>query len=74
MLSAVTERLRKFADIFSRWCSIAGGVTLLAMMLLIVAEVTLRSLAKMPIPGTIEIVQVMLIIVLFSGMAALGSV
>jgi tripartite ATP-independent transporter DctM subunit len=66
------DRLRRLTEILSHVCSIVGGVTLLAMMFLIVAEVTLRSLLKMPIPGAIEYVQVMLIIVLFSGMAALG--
>ena len=45
---------------------------MLLMMFLITAEVTLRSLFKMPIPGTIELVQVMLIIVLYSGMASVG--
>ena len=72
MISNWIVRLRRFIELFSHWCCIFGGVTLLAMMFLIVAEVTLRSLVKRPIPGTIEIVQVMLIIVLYSGMAALG--
>jgi tripartite ATP-independent transporter DctM subunit len=72
MISNWIDRLRKFIELFSHWCSIAGGVTLLGMMFLIVAEVTLRSLLKRPIPGTIEMVQVMLIIVLYSGMGALG--
>lgn len=52
-------------------CAGFGGLTLLAMMLLVVAEVLLRSLFRFPIPGTIEMVEVMLVIVLFSGMAAM---
>ena len=67
-----TNGLRKIVDFSSYWCSISGGVTLLLMMLLITTEVTLRSLFKITIPGTIEMVQVMLIIVLYSGMAAVG--
>ena len=72
MTSGLTDKLRMGVERLSQWCSIAGGVTLLGMMFLIVAEVTLRSLAKKPIPGTIELVQVMLIIVLFSGMGVVA--
>ena len=72
MGSAFIEKLRCITDQMSRWCGVIGGVTLLGMMLLIVAEVTLRSLFKKPIPGTIELVQVMLIIVLFSGMGGVA--
>jgi len=64
--------LNKYFEPVSRWCCIVGGVTLLAMMLLIVAEVVLRSSANIVIPGTIELVKVLLVIVLFAGMAYTG--
>lgn len=52
-------------------CAGFGGFTLAVMMLLVVAEVLLRTLFRFPIPGTIEMVEMMLVIVLFSGMAAM---
>ncbi|MBW2094750.1 MAG: TRAP transporter large permease subunit [Deltaproteobacteria bacterium] len=72
MISSWATRLRMVIERLSNWCTMVGGVTLLGMMFLIVAEVALRSLVKMPIPGTIEMVQMMLIIVLFSGMGAIA--
>jgi len=56
----------------SSWCSAFGGIVLTAMVLLISIEVILRFTLKQSIPGVIELVEIMLIIVLFSGMASVG--
>ncbi len=54
---------------FSRWSSVIGNVALTAMILTIVAEVIARNVLRVSLPGTIELVEVLLVLVVFSGMA-----
>tara|TARA_R110002110_G_scaffold261322_1_gene477120 strand:+ start:1855 stop:2370 length:516 start_codon:yes stop_codon:yes gene_type:complete len=43
-------------DVIARWLVAAAGVALMAMMLHIVADISLKYLFRHPIPGTTEIV------------------
>lgn len=48
-----------------RWFAAIGGAALLAMMLMTVASVTLRSVLGWPIPGDFELVEVLSAITVF---------
>jgi tripartite ATP-independent transporter DctM subunit len=62
--------LRKLVESLSGFFEFVGGIALLAMMVLVVIDVVLRTVLKLPMPGTIELVELLLVIVLFSGMTA----
>ncbi len=53
----------------SRWGIIVGAVALIVCMLTVVSEVALRSTLRLTFSGTIEIVQFLLVIIFFSGLA-----
>lgn len=69
-LSNCAGRLRRGLEPVSRWSVIVGGLALLVMVFLITASVALRATIKFPIQGDIELVEVLLIIVAFAGMAS----
>lgn len=64
--------LRKGIEPPSRWSAVIGGAALVVLMLLVVVDVTLRFTLNMPITGSLEMVQVLLILVIFGGMAYTG--
>lgn len=53
----------------SRIMSIIGAFVVLAMMLLVVADVSLRSLFNRPITGSIELVELMMLMIISLGIA-----
>lgn len=65
----LAHSLRKSIEPLSRWSNIIGGISLLGSMILVVADVILRSTIRITFPGTIELVQYLLVIIFFSGMA-----
>jgi len=65
----MSSTLKKALRYLSWGCLIGGGIALVAAMLLIVADVILRYLLDKPLPSAIELVQCLLVIVVFSGMA-----
>ncbi len=60
---------KRAVESLSRWSLNLGRVALLAMMLLVVVDVTLRTTVQRLVPGDIELVRLLLIIVFFAGMA-----
>ena len=50
------RRLERFANSFSRWLNWVAGVGLVAMVSLTVADIIGMKLFKQPIPGAIEMV------------------
>ena len=61
--------LKKYLKPVCYWSTITGGIALVLMMLLISIDVSLRVFLNAPIRGIIEMVECLLIIVIFSGMA-----
>jgi TRAP-type C4-dicarboxylate transport system permease small subunit len=60
--------LKKYLKPVCYWSTITGGIALVLMMLLISIDVSLRVFLNAPIRGIIEMVECLLIIVIFSGM------
>jgi TRAP-type C4-dicarboxylate transport system permease small subunit len=50
------ERLERFTNVFSKWLNWVAGIGLVAMLGLIIADVVGIKLFNRPIPGAIEIV------------------
>jgi len=67
--SDLAKFLKKYLKPVCYWSTITGGVTLLLIMVLISMDVSLRVFLNAPIRGIIEMVECLLIIVIFSGMA-----
>lgn len=67
--SSIAKALEKIVRPLCSLSTVIGGIALLAMVLLIVADVVLRVVFSSPITGSIELVEVLLVIVLFGGMA-----
>jgi len=61
--------LKRYVQPVSRWSSIVGNVSLLAMVLVVVVAVASRFALALPIAGNIELVKILLVLVIFSGMA-----
>jgi len=61
--------IKEFSDTLSRGINSIGVVLLMGMMLLIVVDVFLRRVFNQPIMGTFEIVQLILVILVYSGLA-----
>jgi len=59
--------LGKLVKRLSSWSIVVGAVAMTAIMLLTFVEVTLRFSIKANIPGAIEIIEVLLVILFFSG-------
>ena len=57
------DRWGKFAQTFSEWVSWVGGVGVVAMLVLIVADIIGIKFFKYPIPGSIEIVGFLAVVV-----------
>lgn len=64
--------LGKGTNPLSRWTAVIGGAAMVSLMLVIVVDVIGRATLRMPIMGSIEIVQVLLLVVIFGGMAYTG--
>jgi len=67
--NSLVQTLRKGMEPVSRWCAIAGGISLLVMMAVVVSDVILRATLRTTFQASIELVEVLLVIVVFSGMA-----
>ncbi|MBW2635389.1 MAG: TRAP transporter small permease, partial [Deltaproteobacteria bacterium] len=68
-VSNSAKNLKKYLKPVCYWSTITGGIALVLMMLLISIDVSLRVFLNAPIRGIIEMVECLLIIVIFSGMA-----
>ena len=68
-MSSKTGRLEKFANSFSNWLNWGAGVGLVAMLALTVADIIGIKLFKHPIPGGIEIVAFLGVVVAGFAMA-----
>jgi len=67
--SRLAENIKKGLEPISRWGIISGVVIMILMVLLITTDVTLRYTMNMPLKFSIEMVEVMLIVLFYSGMA-----
>ncbi len=63
------HRIKAFVFTLSRGINIIGVVLLMAMMSLIVADVFLRRVCNQPITGTFEIVQFIMLVIVYLGLA-----
>lgn len=68
-ISRLTHLLKKGLESVCWWSSIVGAIALIICMLSIVVDVSLRTTLNVTFPGTIEVVQVLLVIIFFGGMA-----
>jgi len=66
---SLARAIRTGLEPVSRWSGAIGAVCLIVGMLTVVAEVALRSTLSITFSGTIEIIQCLLVIIIFSGMA-----
>ena len=69
-ISKVADTLSKFLKPVSKWTAAAGGVTMVAMMLVVTADVLLRYFFSKVLLGSVDVVGLMLIIVFFAAYAA----
>lgn len=68
-ISKLVRLSRSVVEPVSYWSSMVGAIALVATMLLIGIDVALRSTLRVTFPATIEVVQISLVIIFFSGMA-----
>lgn len=54
---------------FNLWMHYVAGVALVAMLALTVADITGRTVFNNPVPGTVEVTQVILVVVVFLALA-----
>ncbi len=66
--SRLAGALKNSVEPMSQWSAAASVVAVIASVLLVVTEVTLRSLLKVTLPGTIEVISFLLIIIFFGAM------
>ena len=66
------DRLKTGIDYSVRGLAAVSGVGILAMMLLTCADVMLRYLFNAPIEGTLDLTQMLMVIVVFFGLAYCG--
>jgi len=62
--------LKRWRRLFATACGAVAGVFLVAMMLLTVADVTLRAVANYPIRGTFELIELLLACTFFLALPA----
>lgn len=67
--STLARLLRNGVEPVSRWSAIVGVVALIGSVLLVVVDITLRLVLNLGVPGSIELIQRLLILIFFSGMA-----
>lgn len=69
MSLAKMETVWRVAEKISRLTSSCGAVFLVALMFLITVHVVGRYLLSLPVPGSVELIEFMLLIIVFMGMA-----
>ncbi|MBN1189677.1 MAG: TRAP transporter small permease [Dehalococcoidales bacterium] len=73
IFSTAVAAIDKLLSAISHRLSNVGQVTLVAMVLLITADVILRRLFNSPLPWSLELVEIMLVLVVFFSVAYCGS-
>ena len=68
-MMTIIERLEKWAIIISNWLSWVGGVGVVAMLALTVADIIGVKIFNTPVPGSIEIVAFLGVVITAFGMA-----
>jgi TRAP-type C4-dicarboxylate transport system permease small subunit len=66
-MKGIAERLGRLAEPVSRWIQFAGALFLFMMMLLLVVHVVGRYVLKLPVPGAVELIELLMSLVVFLG-------
>lgn len=69
VLNRMADAIEKRIQPISRYLNVAGACTGLAMVILVTLHVLSRSLFKKPLIGTVELEELMIVLLVFSGMA-----
>ena len=72
-LRRIADLLQKISFPTSRIVNIVGAIVLAIMMFLVAADVTLRYIFALPIKGSVELVELMMIVVVFLAVAYTAS-
>ena len=73
-LKKISVKLEKYMAKINRICNVVANFTLVCMMLLVVVDVFGRYIIKKPITGSTEIIELMLVIIVFLSLANTESV
>lgn len=72
-LSKGARLIERFSCFVNRWVNRVGAIVLAMMMFLITADVALRYCLNSPISGSVELIEVMQVVVVFLAVAYTGS-